>query len=187
LLATWSAGEFVIGLISGRNRWRGRSEGSDRFSVIVIWFSIAPPVLLAVMTWRHRIFPNGFGGFSTLSPLLGYLGCLIMLIGIAIRLVAVATLKRQFTITVSIVEKHEIIDTGIYRTVRHPAYLGLLAFLLGLGLASGNWFSLAALVVLPLAATLYRIHVEERALLSHFGAAYQAYASRTKRLLPGVY
>jgi protein-S-isoprenylcysteine O-methyltransferase len=187
LLVTWIAGEIVIGLISARNRWRGVSEGSDRFSFVVIWLAIGAPIWFAVMIWRHLMFANGFGSFSTISPLLGYLGCLIMAIGIVIRLVAVATLKRQFTTTVAIVEKHAIIDTGIYRAVRHPAYLGLLTFLLGFGLASGNLFSLAALVVLPLAGILYRIHVEETALLSHFGAAYQEYARRTKRLLPGIY
>ena len=84
-------------------------------------------------------------------------------------------------------EQHALVETGLYRTIRHPAYLGMLATVLGFGLAAGNWLSLAALVGLPLAATLYRIRVEERALLHHFGPAYQAYAGRTKRLLPGIY
>ena len=187
LLATWTASEIAISLISLRNQWRGSAEGSDRFSHVVMWFSIVPPIWFAVLIRRRLIFPNGFGSFSTLSPLLGYLGCLVIVFGIAIRLAAVGTLKKQFTITVSIVEKHEIVQTGIYKTVRHPSYLGLLASLLGFGLASGNWFNLAALVVLPLAATSYRIRVEERLLLRHFGLAYQEYASRTKRLLPGIY
>ena len=89
--------------------------------------------------------------------------------------------------TVAIVAQHKLVDTGLYRLVRHPAYLGLLASMLGFGLASGNWFSLAAAAVLPPVAILYRIRVEERALLRHFGPAYQAYARRTRRLLPGIY
>jgi protein-S-isoprenylcysteine O-methyltransferase Ste14 len=187
LLATWLASEAVISLISLRNRLRGSPTERDRFSSFVIWVSIVSSFWFAVMIWRHVIFTNGFGSFSTLSVLLGYLGCFVMVLGIAIRAVAVATLRRQFTITVSIVEKHAIVDTGLYRIVRHPAYLGVLVFLLGFGLASGNWFSLAALVGLPLAALLYRIQVEERVLLRHFGQAYEAYASRTKRLLPGIW
>ncbi|MGC1375008.1 MAG: isoprenylcysteine carboxylmethyltransferase family protein, partial [Anaerolineales bacterium] len=85
------------------------------------------------------------------------------------------------------VERHEIVETGIYKIIRHPAYLGYLASLLGIGLALGNWVGLAALAALPLAGILYRIHVEESALLRYFGPAYQAYASRTKRLLPGIW
>ena len=187
LLATWAASEVVIGLISLRNLLRGSSEGRDRFSFCVMWLSLVAPIGFALLIWRHLIFPDGFGSFATLSSPLGYLGCFIIVFGITIRLVAVATLKKQFTVTVSIVEKHEIVDTGVYRAVRHPAYLGILASLLGFGLASGNWFSLAVAVVLPLAGTLYRIRVEEGALLRHFGLAYQEYASRTKRLLPGIY
>jgi protein-S-isoprenylcysteine O-methyltransferase Ste14 len=186
-IAAWTVSEVAIGLFSLINRLSGPSEGEDHFSFVVIWFAIGLPVWFAVMAWRHLILPNGFGSFAALSPLLGYLGCLAFSLGIAIRLVAVATLKKQFTTTVAIVEKHEIVDTGLYRTIRHPAYLGLLLSLLGFGLVSGNWLSLAAAVVLPLAAILYRIQVEEQALLRHFGSAYQAYASRTQRLLPGIY
>jgi protein-S-isoprenylcysteine O-methyltransferase len=118
---------------------------------------------------------------------MGYLGCFFIAFGVTIRLIAVATLKTQFTVKVSIVEKHQIVETGIYRRIRHPAYLGHLASLLGIGLVLGNWVGLAALVVLPLAGILYRIHVEESVLLGYFGSAYQAYASRTKRLLPGIW
>jgi protein-S-isoprenylcysteine O-methyltransferase Ste14 len=88
---------------------------------------------------------------------------------------------------VSIIEKHEMIETGIYKVIRHPAYLGYLTSLLGIGLVLGNWVGLTALVMLPLAGILYRIHVEESELLGYFGSAYQEYASRTKRLLPGIW
>src|SRR5258708_23990747 len=115
LIATWIVSEVAIGLISLINRLSGPSEGEDRFSFFVIWFSIGLPVWFAVMVWRHLILPNGFGSFAALSPLLGYLGCLAFIFGIAIRLVAVATLKKQFTTTVAIVDKHEIVDTGLYR------------------------------------------------------------------------
>jgi protein-S-isoprenylcysteine O-methyltransferase Ste14 len=34
---------------------------------------------------------------------------------------------------------------------------------------------------------VYRIAVEERALIEHFGATYVEYARRTKRLVPKVF
>lgn len=187
LFAIWCISEIVISLISLRNRSRDLSEGADRYSYFIVWFSTVPPIGLAYLIRAHLMFANGFGSLSTLFPLLGYLGCLVIVFGITIRLVAVATLKRRFTLKVTIIEKHEIVDTGIYGLIRHPAYLGHLASLLGIGLVLGNWVSLMALVVLPLAGMLYRIHVEESALLRCFGPAYQEYASRTKRLLPGIW
>jgi protein-S-isoprenylcysteine O-methyltransferase Ste14 len=43
------------------------------------------------------------------------------------------------------------------------------------------------MAVLPTAAFLYRISVEERALAEHFGDAYVVYQRKTKRLLPWIY
>jgi protein-S-isoprenylcysteine O-methyltransferase len=187
VFVTWCVSEIAIGLISCRNRSKDLSTRADRLSYFIVWFSTVPPIGFEYLLRVHPIFANGFGNFSTRFPLLSYVGCLVIAFGVTIRLVAVATLKKQFTLQVSMVEKHQIVDTGIYGMIRHPAYLGHLASLLGIGLVLGNWVGLMALVVLPLASILYRMHVEERALLGYFGSAYQAYASRTKRLLPGIW
>ena len=187
LFAIWCVSEIVIRAISDRNKSRDLSNGADKFSFFTVWFSTVLPILFSYLIRRHSIFANGFGNFSSLFPLLGYLGCLCLAFGITIRVMAVATLKKQFTVKVSIIEKHGMVETGIYRIIRHPAYLGHLASLLGIGLVLGNWVGLTALVVLPLAGILYRIHVEEGVLLGYFGSTYQEYASRTKRLLPGIW
>ena len=183
----WCISEIIISLISAINKSTVSSTGADKFSSFIIWLSTIPPILFAYLIRKHSIFSNGFGSFSTQFPFLGYLGCLFIAFGVTIRLMAVATLKQQYTVKVSIIEMHKIVETGIYKIIRHPAYLGYLASLLGIGLVLGNWVGLMALVVLPLAGILYRIHVEESVLLAYFGSTYQAYASRTKRLLPGIW
>ena len=187
LFALWCISEIVIVLVSLGNRSRVLSEEADRLSHFIVWFSTVPALVFAYLLLVHPAFANGAGSLAAFFPLLGYLGCLVLALGITIRLVAVATLKSQYTVKVSILEKHEIVDTGIYGILRHPAYLGHLAALIGIGLVLGNWIGLLALVLLPLAGILYRIQVEEGALLRYFGPAYQAYASRTKRLLPGIW
>jgi protein-S-isoprenylcysteine O-methyltransferase len=186
LFAAWAVSELGISLLSLTNQLRGVTTRSDRLSFVAIWLALALPLVLAALAWRDRLtHPETAPG--TAWTLLGYGGCALAAAGIAIRVGAVITLRRQFTTTVAIVDHHQLINTGLYRHIRHPAYLGLLLTMAGLGLAVGNLLALLALIVLPLAATLYRIHVEERALLRHFGPAYQAYAARTKRLLPGIY
>jgi protein-S-isoprenylcysteine O-methyltransferase Ste14 len=44
-----------------------------------------------------------------------------------------------------------------------------------------------ALVVIPLLAVLVRIHVEEAELTTALGPQYTRYASRTSRLVPGLW
>jgi protein-S-isoprenylcysteine O-methyltransferase Ste14 len=75
---------------------------------------------------------------------------------------------------------------GIYSVIRHPSYLGLLVNSLGWGLAfrSGVGVLLAAITIVPILA---RVRAEEALLCSQFGAEYDAYRSRTSRLLPGIF
>jgi protein-S-isoprenylcysteine O-methyltransferase Ste14 len=80
-----------------------------------------------------------------------------------------------------------VISTGPYRVLRHPSYAGVLLTLAGIGLALGNWLSLAALVVFPAIGFVYRIRVEEAALSSTLGASYATYASTRRRIIPFVW
>jgi len=75
---------------------------------------------------------------------------------------------------------------AVYRVIRHPSYLGLLVSSLGWALAfrSAVGVLLAALLVPPLLA---RIRAEEALLRAQFGGKYEAYCSRTSRLIPGLY
>jgi protein-S-isoprenylcysteine O-methyltransferase Ste14 len=76
---------------------------------------------------------------------------------------------------------------GPYRWVRHPSYTGLLLIAAGIGLAAGTWPGLVVCLVLPAAAMLLRIRVEEAALTRVLGDPYRAYQSRAKRLIPGLW
>ena len=127
------------------------------------------------------------GHIHTEGNFLGTVGFALMLAGICIRWVAIHTLGRYFTRTVTIMHDHRIIRSGLYRHLRHPSYAGYLLGNLGLGMAYSNWLSIVIILVPDLAATLYRISIEEDALLENFGDEYFEYARSTKRLIPKVY
>jgi protein-S-isoprenylcysteine O-methyltransferase Ste14 len=90
-------------------------------------------------------------------------------------------------VKVTIQESHELIERGVYRWIRHPAYTGLLLSFIGLGFALGSWLSLAIIAITSIIGFGYRVRVEEQVLIGHFGDRYRDYASRTKRLIPGIY
>jgi phospholipid methyltransferase len=62
-----------------------------------------------------------------------------------------------------------VVEDGPYRWVRHPSYTGLILTFVGFGLALGNWAALAVVAVVPTAGLVYRMRVEERALLDGLG------------------
>lgn len=117
--------------------------------------------------------------FAIGMPLIG--------IGFIIRVYSILTLKQFFTYSVAQVENHEIIQTGLYKYIRHPGYLGQLIIFLGISISISNWCSILAMMLPITLAYLYRIKVEERLMLDQFGENYSDYQHRTKRLLPMIY
>jgi protein-S-isoprenylcysteine O-methyltransferase Ste14 len=178
--AAWWLSELAIRVLTYS---RPFSMGRDRFSYWIVSVSFLVSIVGALGVSKL----GGIGRIGTSLAFIGYIGCLVILVGVAIRWIAVATLGRQFTLQVAIVKDHVLVDGGIYGSVRHPAYLGSLLAFIGYGLVLENWISAAIAPTLPLCAFLYRIRVEETVLLERFGTQYEAYCKRTKRLLPGVY
>jgi protein-S-isoprenylcysteine O-methyltransferase Ste14 len=111
-------------------------------------------------------------------------GVLVMWLGLALRVWAIAALGSGFRTTVEVEPGQAIVSGGPYRWIRHPSYAGLLLIVAGFGAALGNWLSLAACVVLPLPAIVCRIHVEEAELNRVLGQAYREYQSDRARMVP---
>ena len=81
---------------------------------------------------------------------------------------------------------HYVVDTGPYRLVRHPIYLGLIAAVLATAIEKGTSFALlgAAIIIL---AFYTRARREERFLRAELGEdAYGAYARKTAMLVPFI-
>jgi protein-S-isoprenylcysteine O-methyltransferase Ste14 len=114
-------------------------------------------------------------------------GLVILLAGLVLRGWSFKTLGRYFTYTVMVSSDQPVVTNGPYHLLRHPSYTGVLLACMGIGLASANWAGLAALTLLPLAILLWRIHIEENALLAALGDRYRTYAVQHKRLVPLVW
>ena len=155
---------------------------ADRASQIILWTSIAAGVYLAMVC---RQIP--FGKLNISYDGVAGMALALLLTGLVIRWTAILTLGRFFTSNISIQTGHRLVDSGIYKHLRHPSYSGLLLAFLAIGLAHDNWISLAALMVPITAGLLYRIAKEEQVLRAGLGAVYDDYCRRTKRLVPFIY
>ena len=113
-------------------------------------------------------------------------GVALFAAGGALRLWPVFVLGRRFSGLVAIQPGHRLVTTGVYGTIRHPSYLGLLVNMLGWALAFRSVVGvlLAVLTIPPLVA---RIRAEEALLQTQFGGQYERYRSRTWRLVPALY
>ncbi|PYI54109.1 MAG: protein-S-isoprenylcysteine methyltransferase [Verrucomicrobia bacterium] len=179
LAAIYGLSELYLALT---RRSQTQAVSRDRRSLILLWTIIVVSLWFGIqMVW---LFPG-----ATVPYLRGFylFGFLLFLGGLILRWYSIGYLGRYFTVDVSISAEHKLIDSGPYHCIRHPTYTGALLAFLGLGFCFGNWLSILFLTVPIIAAFLWRIWIEERALTDALGENYRAYVERTKRLIPFVY
>jgi len=176
----WALSEVGLILYTRRNFRRGlpRDCGSRPFLWCAIVAGIAAGTAVQTVSFTRIRIPEPW--------LLGF-SLLLLVGGLVIRWIAILTLGRYFSTRVAIQQDHRLIQTGLFRLVRHPSYTGLLLLFIGMALSYGNWLSFAVIMVPFLAALLYRIRVEETSLIEVLGQDYLDYAQSTKCLLPGIF
>ena len=175
----WVGSEIILAMVK---RSQPGETGFDKYSLRILWLTISVTVSLGVILGFQRV-----GYFGNGSKIFSIAGLLFIVIGLLIRWIAIYTLKHHFTVDVSISKDHQIIRNGIYRYVRHPSYTGSLLSFFGLGLCFANYISMLVIFIPVCGAFLYRIHVEEKALINNFGEEYIDYCSYTKKLIPGIF
>jgi protein-S-isoprenylcysteine O-methyltransferase Ste14 len=170
----------VVALFSGGNLSPGEREDRGNRWVIAA-FGLIGLLMAYVPAYTDR------KDFWTLDgDTIRWLGVVLFAAGGALRIWPVFVLGRRFSGLVAIQPGHRLVTSGVYGVIRHPSYLGLLISSLGWALAfrSGVGVLLTALLIPPLVA---RIRAEETLLRTQFGGEYEAYCSRTSRLIPGLY
>lgn len=98
-----------------------------------------------------------------------------------------AELGTNWSLSLEVRDRHQLVTEGIYRRVRHPMYLALLVYASGQALALPNWVAGPAYLVAFALLVALRLGPEERMMVEEFGADYEAYVARTKRLVPGLW
>ncbi len=107
----------------------------------------------------------------------------VVLIGLALSIWARRELGANWSGSVTVKEGHEFVQSGPYRCIRHPIYTGILLMMLGTALASGQVHALLAFPI-ALTALMIKSHVEERWMVSEFGARYAEYRNHSWALIP---
>lgn len=82
---------------------------------------------------------------------------------------------------------HVLVQNGPFKWVRNPIYVALGLFMVAMAVAFGHWRNLIVAVPLYALGTWMRVMREEGLLRRQFGAAYDDYAARVKRFVPGVF
>jgi protein-S-isoprenylcysteine O-methyltransferase Ste14 len=176
VLTLWILIEIVSMAIIRIHRRGTVVQKRDRGSSLLIFGVII--VSLVIVSYF------GTNNIATLPSWVFYPGIVLMILGIILRLWSMLVLGRFFSGAVGTQEGQFVVDKGPYKFVCHPSYTGALLILIGLGLAVQSWGAVIILILLFSLAYGYRMHIEEKALISELGENYIEYRKRTKRLIP---
>lgn len=175
----WIISESCIGATKNANSDSAniKDKGSVRLLNVITYSAL----LLAF--WINTLkLPR----FAKSDEIISWFGLFIIIFGLTLRWCAILKLKKYFTVNVAILHDHQLLTSGVYRYIRHPAYLGVIVAFGGMGLALGSYLAMAVLVVPVTLAFLWRIRIEERVLLAAFPESYRSYQRKSWCLIPLV-
>ena len=177
VFALWGLSEVAISLLLRTKMEPSKDAGTLRLVLSLVYGCLFVAVWLAI---------RDDGQFVTQSTA-SIVGLAMIILGILIRAWAIVTLRKYFTVNVTVREDHRLIRTGPYRLLRHPSYTGALLSFYGFALAIENLWG-ALIVILPITYAFFvRMRVEEAVLRAAFPEDYPAYERETRRLIPFIY
>jgi protein-S-isoprenylcysteine O-methyltransferase Ste14 len=95
-------------------------------------------------------------------------------------------LGKNWSASLEIREGHNIVDSGVYKYIRHPMYSAILILVICQALLLNNYIAgLSGLISFGI-LYIFRVKKEEQMMLSEFGEQYRKYMQRTKRIIPFI-
>jgi len=149
-----------------------------------IGFVVVQAILLGILFFG----PSHLNSDSSIDPskgLLLWLGYGIFILGAIIALIAAVNLGKNLTPLPRPKENAELVQSGLYRLVRHPIYFGVIVLSIGWGVIQQSalvWLYVAVIAIF----FDIKSRKEERWLVEQF-FAYAAYQGRVRKLIPWVY
>jgi len=128
-------------------------------------------VSIAVMVALHYLFPL----MKIIPTPLNLLGCIPLVVGVALNITADRAFKKNETTVKPFEESAALVTIGVYQISRHPMYLGMVLILTGLACLMGSLSPLVVIVIFAAAMELMFIRVEEKMLEKKFGRTWLNY------------
>lgn len=188
--ARWVVGLATVALVAIRAPHGQRSRGVrvvrsakgavENALLLVAWVGFFVPLLWVLAgAFRSADYPSHPAPFAA--------GTALYVLALWLFHRSHADLGTNWSVTLQVRERHALVTTGVYRRVRHPMYTALLLLSLAQALVLPNWIAGPSYLVAMTLLVALRLGPEERLMRETFGAQYDAYAARTRRLVPRVW
>ena len=181
-----AVGWFIIRIPHARRSRRtpvARSDRGTRETILLLisltGLGVVPFVYVA----------TGFPRFADYAfrPAQAWLGAAFALASLLMFHLTHRALGRNWSVSLELRERHQLVTEGVYSKIRHPMYTAFWLWAVAQALLLPNLVAgLSGLVGFG-SLFFFRVGHEERLLLDAFGESYRSYMARTARLIPWFY
>lgn len=155
-----------------------RVTGQEKALLLLLWIGMfILPIIYASSDWLD------FANYN-LPAWAGWIGVALITGAVLLFWRAHADLGLNWSPTLEIREKHELITRGIYGTIRHPMYASQWLWVIAQPLLLQNWVAgfLNLLIFIPF--YVLRVKAEEQMMLEKFGEQYNGYMQNVGGVIP---
>ena len=177
---------FLLGFLAfavGERLYERRfSQQARRGEVKMLWSYVAFHIL-------HALIYVGTGvelflrQSAPVYPVV-VVGLVLFGVSLVIRLAAIRTLGRYWSLNLEIRKDHQLVREGLYRYMRHPAYAAIMLEVVSIPLVGNAWWTLALSVGVYIPLLLARWRREEREMITKFGVEYEEYRRQVYAFVP---
>jgi protein-S-isoprenylcysteine O-methyltransferase Ste14 len=191
---TFAHAVWIAGLIAWfAIRWPYQRR-ARRIAVVSDGRSLGDRIVLAAAGVGLALIPviymaSGFPAAADypFRPWMGWIGTALLVLCLVMFHISHRQLGKNWSVTLEIRERHQLVTDGLYRYVRHPMYSSFWLWAIAQAFLVPNFVAgFAGLVGVGL-LYFYRVGREEELMRRTFGADYDAYAARTGRVIPRVF
>lgn len=122
-----------------------------------------------------------------LDPVVYAIGISVATLGLWLFQQSHIELGKNWSISLDLRERHELVTSGLYRHMRHPMYTSIFLYALGQASVVPNWIVGPANLISFFVLVAIRVETEERMMIDRFGDQYRNYMANTKRLIPHIW
>ena len=135
------------------------------------------PLIYSASNWLD------FANYS-LPTWAGWLGVVLIILALIVFWRAHADLKTNWSPSLEIREKHELITHGIYGYIRHPMYASQWLWVIAQPLLLQNWLAGWLDLFVFILFYVLRVRAEEKMMIDTFGDQYQDYMKKVGGVFP---
>jgi protein-S-isoprenylcysteine O-methyltransferase Ste14 len=169
---------YFVGPVKQNKITDGRKTAKEKLLLFVTGLGMFILPLVGVFTpWSE------FAAYN-LPDWSGWLGTVFFVLAIWLFWRSHTDLGLNWSGSLEIRENHSLVNTGVYRYIRHPMYASCWLWGIAQALLLHNWIYGLSYLVSFVPMYLMRVPQEEQMMLDAFGEQYREYMSSTGQVIP---